>query len=372
MRRRWHSPGNALTGSVRVWILVALLVGATPLAAAPPGGRGAGVSAPLPSDRARVTVVRNTHEYLTVHSDQGTSLRGGAAFAYKTGRIQGKTKYLTDPGYYERMRANGLNAVRLVCFDAYQKSRDHRHTDFSDPKDLGDLLAETDAVVDLASRAGMYVVVNYHDVGGYDKEYIGKFWDVMATRYAKRTHVLYELMNEPVKWFPEHYTDENLADVEALYRRVRWAAPDTHLVLLTFANTASYKPDVSMRTVAERLTKTGQGIDWGNASVGFHTYQTKKTSKPIVDLVMHFPAINTEQNLPNNEGSVPMDGEEFGVQTMERLGLGWFHWHTHGPERFEKNYLGRVLPDAKAKGYLWKFDKQQAPAKWRGRSGPRQ
>ena len=331
-----------------------LLVVASPAVgrAAPRAGGGG----PLDSDRGRVTVARTPGGCLTVLSDHRTPLRGGAAFVYKSGRKAGKTAYVSDPAYYGRMRESGLNAVRLVAFDPFQRSRGRGHTDLDDPDDVKALLADTDAVVNLASAAGLYVLVNYHDVGGYDKPYLDKFWDLVAPRYRDRTHVLYELLNEPVKWFPAHYTDQNLADVQGLYGRVRKAAPHTHLVLLTFANTASYDKNVSMRTVVERLTRTASGIDWTNASVGFHTYQTKKTSRPIVELTADFPAINTEQNLPNNEGCVPMDGEEFGVQTMERLGLSWFHWHTHGPERFEKNHLGRVLPDAKAKGYLWKAD----------------
>lgn len=355
MRREWHSDRGTWRGRWAAPIACALLLAWGSVLRADAGG----ASRPLESDRGRVAVARNAHGYLTVVTDQGTPLRGGAAFVYKSGRRVNKTEYLADPAYYRRMRDVRLNAVRLIAFDAFQKTRGKRHTDFNDPKDVADLLTDVDNVVNLASAAGMYVVINYHDVGAYEGEYLEKFWDLIAPRYRDRTHVLYELMNEPVKWFPEHYTDENLADIQKLYARVRRAAPKTHLILLTFANTASYDKNVSMRTVAERLSRTGTGIDWRNASVGFHTYQTKKTSRPIVDLVKHFPAVNTEQNLPNNEGSIPMDGDEYGVQTMERLGLGWFHWLTHGPERLEKNYERRTLLDAKAKGYLWSPDRDK-------------
>ena len=45
----------------------------------------------------------------------------------------------------------------------------------------------------------MHVIINYHDVGSYEKEFLTKFWDLVAPRYRDRTHVAYELMNEPVK-----------------------------------------------------------------------------------------------------------------------------------------------------------------------------
>jgi hypothetical protein len=321
---------------------------------------GNAATAPLETDRTRVAIARTSDGYLTLHSDLGSPFRGGIAFVYETGRRTGKTAYINDPAYYEAMRANGLNAVRLIAFDPYQRSRDHNHTDLDNPAEVAALLTDFDTVVNLASAAGLYVIINYHDVGGYDEAYLKKFWDLVAPRYRRRTHVAYELMNEPVKWFPRDYKDEHLADIQGLHERVRGLAPETHQILLTFANTASYD-GISMRDVAERLSATGNGINWDNASVGFHPYQTAKSSAPIVELARRFPAINTEQNLPGNEGCVAMDGEEFGVQTMERLGLSWCHWQVHGPERFETNYLGLVLPDATARGYLWQFDAVPEP-----------
>ena len=336
---------DATGGTASAWFIVA--VGNSP-------------TAPMETDRARVTVARTADGYLTLHSDAGTPLRGGTAFVYESGRRTGKTAYINDPAYYQAMRDNGLNAVRLIAFDPYQRSRDHNYTDLDDPAEVAALLTDFDTVVNLASAAGLYVIINYHDVGGYEKAYLEKFWDLVAPRYRQRTHVAYELMNEPVKWFPRDYKDEHLTDIQSLYERVRGLAPKTHQILLTFANTASYD-QVSMCDVAERLSATGNGINWDNASVGFHPYQTAKSSAPIVELARRFPAINTEQNLPGNEGCVAMDGEEFGVQTMERLGLSWCHWHLHGPERFATNYLGLVLPDATAKGYLWQFETASGP-----------
>ena len=58
-----------------------------------------------------------------------------------------------------------------------------------------------------------------------------------------------------------------------------YSLPHESQILLTFANTASYDPNTSIRTVTERLSATGSGIDWTNASVGFHTYWAKAPNK---------------------------------------------------------------------------------------------
>ena len=308
------------------------------------------------ADRGRVRVIQTDHGPRLV-TDQGTPLRGGAAWVYQWGRTDKITTYATDPAYYRRMREHGPNAVRVICFDPWQKSNGYVHADLDKPQDAKALLAELDAVVELASKEGMYALIDYHDVGTYDPQYLRKFWDLVAPRYKDRTHVLYELANEPVKWHPEDYRPAHLADLAAAFKRVRAAAPQTHVVVLSFANSSSSRPDVSMTTVARAFDKAAGGVDWSKASVGFHPYNTRKTSAPIAELAKEFPALNTEQNLPNFEHFVPMDGEEFGTQTMERLGLGWFHWQVEGAEKFEKNYVGRVLADAKAKGYAWQPDR---------------
>src|SRR5688572_2166972 len=162
-------------------------------------GVGNAPVAPAPTDRARVNVASTADGFLTVRSDQGTPLRGGTAFVYESGRRTGKTAYISDPAYYREMRSNGLNAVRLIAFDPYMRSRGHNHTDLDDPNEVAALLSDFDTVVDLASKEGMYVSINYHDVGGYEKEYLTKFWDLVAPRYRDCTHVAYERMNEAVK-----------------------------------------------------------------------------------------------------------------------------------------------------------------------------
>ena len=119
-------------------------------------------------------------------------------------------------------------------------------------------------------------------------------------------------------------------------------------MLCSFANTNDeYKP---MIAVVDALD-----VDWSNASVGFHCYQTGGTSAPIVATRERYPVICTEVDVPVSAGGdanvVPMDGEDWPTQTLERLGISWFAWRANGPEELERHFRGRVprrRPDGSA------------------------
>jgi hypothetical protein len=361
---RWIRPTPSALGAA-AWLALITLVGSS-----------AALASDGQADQPRVTIVQ-TPVGKVVRAGDGTLLRGGAVWVFQYGRRTGHTDYIDDPTYWDAMKQSGLNAVRLIAFDPWQRSHGdptlypngYEHADLGEPEDVAALLRDMDEVVDAASENGMYVMINYHDTGGYrdpdHKEegtyggtmsYATRFWAMVAPRYADRTHVFYELTNEPVKWFASDYQAEHLKDFYELYDLVRAAAPSTHIVLLSFANTHSPKAQGSMLTVADRLQQLG--IDFGNASVGFHPYSTGGTSAPIVELMNSYPVINTEQNFPGGVGVVtdsdtePMDNELLGVQTMERLGISWFHWKIDGPGNLRSN--GKMLrEDARAKGYVW-------------------
>jgi hypothetical protein len=293
----------------------------------------------------------------TVLSDQDTLLRGPAVWLFKYGRSQGLTSYSTDPSYYARLKQAGVNAVRVVCFDPWQRSNKYDHYDWRNESDRAEFLADLDRVVELTAKHRMYALINYHDVGRYELAYMEQFWAMIAPRYAGQTHVFFEITNEPASWFPENYTDAVLRDQERIYGQVRAAAPETHIVLLSFANTMTFNPEHTVTSVARRL----RGIDWSTASVGFHPYGTGGSSAAILELKKEFPVVNTEMNIPPAEGgdgnTTPMDGEAWGFQTMERLGISWFSWKMAGPDEFARNFEGKLLSDAQAKGYLWQPDR---------------
>jgi len=326
----------------------------------------------------------------TVVSADGKLMRGSSVFAYKWGRVSGKTKHIHDDSFWQMLEDNSVNAIRLVCFDPCQQShgaagttKPYPYADLDNAEDVAAMLADFDQVIDSAGKHNMYVLLNYHNTGGYrdpnfeipaeestkfkyldTTNYITKFWNIVAPRYKDRTHVFYELMNEPVQWWPENYTEQVLSDIKKLFDQVRADAPKTHLVLVSTANHMTWKPEqASLLKVAQQLK--AKGVDFSNASIGLHAYNSKYPEPnqvgPILETMKEFAVINTEANLPkemnetkNDPDGSGFNGDQFGVQSMERLKISWFHWKVDTPELFKKNWNGLLLKDAKKKGYFWK------------------
>ncbi len=353
-----------------------------------------------PSMPGRVRVVRQAFGE-TVMTASRELLRGSAISVFKYRRDQLRQNnladYIYDRDYYRSLKGVGINAIRLVAFDPWQRSHGdpsngipYPYADFLNPSDMADLIADIDAVVSIAASEGMYVMINYHDTGGYrdpdhsriqpsgqfeylpSTQLIEAFWSQIAPRYADTTHVFYELTNEPVAWHPNDYSGQNIEDFLRLYAQVRLLAPKSHIVLGSFATTASWRVDRTMLTIAQELELGG--VDFDNASIGFHPYKIAETDaagfdrwgRPILDItrplleLMHagYPVLNTEQNFrtgmidtsdPNAPPLFPCDST--GVESMERLGVSWFHWNTTGPEEFEN--LQVLVEDAIENRYYW-------------------
>ncbi len=336
----------------------------------------------------RVKIVEHEQGKTVVRSD-GELLRGASLLVYMQGLTDGLLDHLQDESFWQIMQDNGVNAIRLTCFDPWQQSHGAEgttsawpHVDWDNETEVATLLNAYDQVIDAATRHGMYVMVNYHNTGGYrDPDYssaadsstkfkyldtfhtITKFWSLVAPRYRDRENVFYELMNEPVQWGPDKYSAETLDDIKTVYDQVRSLAPETHLVLISTANHTTYQPvEQTLVKVARELQQ--RGIDFANESVGFHAYNVMypkpNRKEAIVDTMQEFAVLNTEANIPKELNETPndpdgsgFDGDYFGVQSMERMKISWFHWKTSSPADIDKFWLGMLLPDAKEKGYYW-------------------
>ncbi|TWU63376.1 glycoside hydrolase family 5 protein [Crateriforma conspicua] len=390
-----------------------LLLAPTGVTAKQPSGRGEPSASKKVQDPSRV-IVRRTAWGKTVTGSTGQLLRGGVipVFKYRRDLIGTEhgpaTDYARDPKFYDQMKAAGVNAIRLVFFDPWQRSHGDYVTDQPYPympitvqdvyrqglADEGDrkaakrvlreerdkLFDDFDTIIDLAAQRGMYVMINYHDVFGYTdpdfaggiptndwqfgytdtQTYLNKFWNWMSKRYKNRTHVFFELMNEPVGYHPNDYSDDDIQAIYDLYRRVRRRAPKTHLVLGSFVTPASWN-ERTMLAIADQWES--MGVDFTNASIGYHGYDTSNlpwTSDDVTEVAQKYAILNTEQNFPQyvDDGTPDpdapgYDGDFYGHQSMERLNISWFSWNTAGPYEFETNFEGLLRAEAAAKGFLW-------------------
>jgi ABC-type multidrug transport system fused ATPase/permease subunit len=289
----------------------------------------------------------------TVVASSGERLRGVPVWIYRYGNQSGATAHFETPAFYAGLVRLGVNAIRVVCFDVWQQANGYIHYDVLDPAEMALLAAGIDTVVEFAATHGLYAMIDYHSEGSCDPVRLHAFWLSIAPRYAARPHVFYELANEPVSWFPRDYTPAAIRLQEQTYALVRASAPDTHIVLFSFANTTGAPGDPSMADVVS----TASGIDWSNASVGFHPYTNGHSSEDIRALMARFPVLNTEMNIVAPVGSrhhaQPMDGHEWGFQTMESIGVSWFAWDTETPSKFKKHFVNGILNDAARKQYRW-------------------
>jgi len=90
------------------------------------------------------------------------------------------------------------------------------------------------------------------------------FWAFYAPRYKDKTHVIYEVCNEPQAWSAPYYSN-TLAMEKNAFTQIRGLAPDTHIMMMSYS-----QPNNWTQAASECA---GLGITWDNASVAFHTYR---------------------------------------------------------------------------------------------------
>ncbi len=337
---------------------------------------GFSYSEPRATDPGRVQITTNSYGYQVVNAD-GDIFRGASIWLWKAKIINNFSElaYAFEESYYQMLADSCVNSIRLAIYDPGMNSGGYMATDYSNPSDVAWFLEYVDSVVNYASKYNMNVLVNYHDVGRYRGEYgdgsattigyLKDFWTAVAPHYKDRTHVFYEIVNEPA-FGCSNFTNELFDSVIVAYDLARSFAPETHMNLFTF--TAAVGKDWDETTMWDAMqrfdTRYPDHVDWTKASVGFHPYTTDyRTSDPILNTMANYPVINTEANFPCEQSihdqvleadaqCQELDGEIFINQTMERLGISWFQHKTAGVNLFNNNW-SLILQDARAKGYLW-------------------
>jgi hypothetical protein len=272
-------------------------------------------------ERARPRIENNT-----LVADTGERLRGGTFWLFGVTVFRSKIDWARSDMPWELLKANGFNAVRLAAgYGELQAPPAGEPCPPISLEEYGDIL---DELVNRAARYGMYVIIDHHYVGQYHIEDSRAFWNEFAPRYKDRTHVIFELTNEPVKWAPQDYTDQQLRDFEEIWQICHTYAPETPIILLSFAHIGN--SGASPLDVARQLQDGDPGeaniINWSKTLIGFHSYW-QNTSARIRELKQTFPCINTEFAMPFNHEVKEMDGYEHHGTLMERLEISWIHWN---------------------------------------------
>jgi hypothetical protein len=278
----------------------------------------------------------------TLIADNGNRLRGCDFFIWKLS--PDKTEYSMQATSYRDIHEQfNFNWVRLCCVF------DHR---FPPHYTIDETIPRLDRAIDAAEQAGIYVCINYQECASYNIGHLTEFWTRVSERYADRSHVQYEICNEPVAWTADKYRDHHLRDQETIYKIMRNNAPNTPIVLLSYA-----QANGPMADKAAQLN----GIDWTNAVVSFHCYATRSSSA-IKELKSRFPCIAGEfmSPHPEMEHMASMDGERYIAKILEELEISWTEWYNG----MRKDKFGLVenyiIKDANNRGYMWPSDDEFA------------
>ena len=208
-----------------------------------------------------------------------------------------------------------------------------------------------DYAVDMAATHNTYVMINNSiQPGGYDLAQLKAFWSVVAPRYANRTHVFYEMTNEPVNGGPvwgnaPQYTNQVLSDLKSVYSIMRQGAPNTHIVMFTAPNLF---PDCA--TYASMIAKV-QGIDWTKTSVGFHHYHgTERFGEDNLRCLRDkYPLLMTETNYWMNPD---VSNLRDALDVYEKLKMSWFSLDGRGNAA---HLQYEIIPQLSQDGYYWEL-----------------
>ena len=341
-------------------------------------------SVSLPTDRARVRIELISDYYdpskaklKVLHTDINTPLRAGTAWIWE------KQRQEEPESYYKLMSSKGLNAVRIILFDTwevetYTPSAQFTPTDWNDTEYRTRQLSRIERAVNFASKYGMYVVINSHNhIPSYNEAYTSALWKYVAPYFANRTHVLYELSNEPMSGIGKNGDmDMGAAGTEASprlqalkrsYDIARDGAPNTMLLILTPPGINDYAYGTGLGNLADSFAKLpGNTVDWTKTAVAYHLYNndaaygTASKAKNLRNLHQRYAGWPSENNFPagvtvtdgDQWRSSSFDSDLYVNQTCEKLGIGWSMWSMNGEAQFNANFP-IMWADAVTNGWSW-------------------
>jgi len=190
-----------------------------------------------------------------------------------------------------------------------------------------------DPIVNHCAEQGVYVIVDHHLIEGYQTDAVDRkmraFWNVMAPRYADRSHVIYEIFNEPTE--PTHYGNAELAwskfkeVAQPWVDLVRGHAPDTMQIVGSprwsqLPHMAAQNPLEGENLVyaGHFYPSHGAATEWGDV------YGAAAEQAPV--LMTEFGWSEADPAGEVTHGSTPGWGEGFRALVESHPNLGWVAW----------------------------------------------
>jgi hypothetical protein len=254
--------------------------------------------------------------------------------------------YATTEANWTSVKAAGFNVVR---FDAKIS------TFGGGAIPLSQALPNIATAVGFAVKHGLYIqLLNSVNPGGFSKSELLTYWGTVASLYASTTNVFYEMTNEPVAWWPENYTSQNIADLASIYDVMRAGAPNTPIAIWTFPNIDT----IALTTIPQMFTDAGTVVPYGSSPpniVSFHYYASQGdppySNKVIATVHAQYPLYMTEaiRCCDPNGYLAPQ------LESCERLGISWNMLASQSSSNNSNNadYTIRALVE---RGITWQAD----------------
>ena len=182
----------------------------------------------------------------TLVTDKGTLLRG--CYIY----TDGEAPMIPNKEDISAIKDFGLNCIHLYA--------ENSCCQFSGEKE-----AAIDSIVKWTENDSLYLILTVGWWGGPGLEWISGFWSKYAAKYKDKTHVIFEISNEPFMWSAP-YDSVTLTMEKRMYDTIRYYAPETHIQFM------SYAFNINVDSAVMDIKSLGPEIAWSNASIAAHGY----------------------------------------------------------------------------------------------------
>ncbi|HEX6274047.1 MAG TPA: hypothetical protein VFZ53_13455 [Polyangiaceae bacterium] len=193
--------------------------------------------------------------------------------------------------------------------------------------EAGSRAAFADVLVEESARAGAYLMLGPGSgpirdgkggSGWFDPAVVSGFWSFYAGRYAGEPHVIYQVQKVPERTCDELWSDDAIALERSVHGIIRAQAPDTHIVMFSFAST----PTVA--GFGENVEALSDLLEWRNASVGFHAHDD---CVPIDEVTRYERDAGDGRSIALLVTELPPNDWQANLVALEAEEIGWMHYH---------------------------------------------